>query len=41
MKAMDKIIAKGRKIAAFTLEASEQDIEFAAATSRWPAPTGA
>ena len=29
VKAMDKIIAKGRKIAAFTLEASEEDIEFA------------
>ena len=28
VKAMDKIIAKGRKIAAFTLEASEEDIEF-------------
>ena len=28
VKAMDKVIAKGRKIAAFTLEASEEDIEF-------------
>lgn len=28
VKAMDKIIAKGKKIAAFTLEAAEEDIEF-------------
>ncbi len=28
VKAMDKIIAKGKKIAAFTLEAAEDDIEF-------------
>ena len=28
IKAMDKVIAKGRKIAAHLLEASEQDIEF-------------
>ena len=29
VKAMDKIIAKGKKIAAFSLEAAEDDIEFA------------
>ena len=28
VKAMDKVIAKGRKIAARSLEASEEDIEF-------------
>ena len=28
VKAMDKVIAKGRKIAAFSLEASEEDVEF-------------
>jgi carbon-monoxide dehydrogenase large subunit len=28
VKAIDKVIAKGRKIAAFTLEAAEDDIEF-------------
>jgi len=32
VKAMDKIIAKGKKIAAFTLEAADDDIEFANGT---------
>ena len=41
VKAMDKIIAKGRKIAAFTLEASRRTSSSAAATSPSPAPTAA
>src|ERR1700739_32296 len=34
MKAIDKVVAKGRKIAAHLLEAAEADIEFADGTFR-------
>ena len=40
VKATDKIIVKGKKIAAHMLEASDGDIEFEDGVSRWPAPTG-
>src|SRR5262245_60674670 len=38
--AADKLIVKGKRIAAHLLEASEPDIEFAAGGSAWPAPAG-
>jgi carbon-monoxide dehydrogenase large subunit len=39
VKAMDKVIAKGRKIAAHLLEAAEADVEFRTASSPLPVPT--
>ena len=39
--AADKVIAKGKKIAAQLLEAAEADIEFADGRFPWPAPTAA
>jgi carbon-monoxide dehydrogenase large subunit len=39
VKAVDKVIAKGKKIAAHLLEAADTDIVFETASSRWPAPT--
>jgi len=41
VKALDKVIAKAKKIAAHVMEASDADIEFEDGTSRSPAPTRA
>ena len=42
VKALDKVIAKGKKIAAHLMEAADTDIVFEnGESSRWPAPTRA